>query len=575
MGIVFDARFNGKVDISIVSIFNEISFQKRRSFNDLVALVSKQNMNSLDWWVQGPASRNTYSSPFFHYFCTLHLLSHLDKNNKFTFQEIIVDSPAFKDVIEELLVDMGIGDCKVYCKLSFRGVIKNNLLMLGLFFIKFSQVLLARLILGKGSISHNEPLTLIDTFIMPEYVENDRWYGSLWDNLSASQRKTVYFVPTIVLTSLKKIPAMFKSAKNNSRNFIFKESYINYKDVLFAVRHKSRIKRIKIKPVTVLGCNISRLVEEELNNNSDMLTVVESILTYRFIRRISRLGVKTRLAIDWFEGQSLDKAWNLGFHEFYPQTKTIGYRAFEGFPFYLCAYPIPIEKKAGVLPHTIAVQGEATVSTVREFFPNLDVLVIPAFKAQYVWNQSADSLKKSEYIVLTTLPISVSLSSEIINRIANSYHLFNDTKKLVKFIIKPHPTHFIDNVKSCLLEWPERMLLSREKSLEKLLYSADVLITEASSTCLEALACGIPVIMMENINAITYDPIPKNIPNKMYKKIRTQQQLIDAIQYYISQIELGKIQQKVEGLKIRKKYFEPITSKGIDRLINANTQIKT
>jgi CDP-glycerol glycerophosphotransferase (TagB/SpsB family) len=119
------------------------------------------------------------------------------------------------------------------------------------------------------------------------------------------------------------------------------------------------------------------------------------------------------------------------------------------------------------------------------------------------------------------------------------------------------------------------MLLSREKSLEKLLYSADVLITEASSTCLEALACGIPVIMMENINAITYDPIPKNIPNKMYKKIRTQQQLIDAIQYYISQIELGKIQQKVEGLKIRKKYFEPITSKGIDRLINANTQIKT
>ena len=190
-------------------------------------------------------------------------------------------------------------------------------------------------------------------------------------------------------------------------------------------------------------------------------------------------------------------------------------------------------------------------------------------------NQSADSLKKSEYIVLTTLPISVSLSSEIINRIANSYHLFNDTKKLVKFIIKPHPTHFIDNVKSCLPEWPERMLLSREKSLEKLLYSADVLITEASSTCLEALACGIPVIMMENINAITYDPIPKNIPNKMYKKIRTQQQLIDAIQYYISQIELGKIQQKVKGLKIRKKYFEPITNKGIDRLINANIQIKT
>ena len=55
--------------------------------------------------------------------------------------------------------------------------------------------------------------------------------------------------------------------------------------------------------------------------------------------------------------------------------------------------------------------------------------------------------------------------------------------------------------------------------------SASLLTTEVSSTCLEALACGIPVIMIENENGLTYDPVPKNIHGEMVRKTRSLIQL--------------------------------------------------
>ena len=569
-----DARFNGRMDPSIAIIFNKISYKKRKDFNDLVSFISEPHINNIDWWVQGPSSRNTYSSPFFHNYSVLYLLSHLIKNEKFSFEVIIVDSLILKNIIDKLLFDMGVNNCRVSYKLNFhriiKGYLKEYLLVPFLFLRKSYQLILAKRLAKSENFAGKEPLTFVDTFIFPAYIEDDRWYGSFWENLTQKQKEVIYFVPTIVQTSIKNMFAVYKSAQSGVRNFIFKESYLNYEDILFAIRHKSRIRQIIIRPTNVLGYDISGLIKEELNNNSDLLTVVESILTYRFIGRVQQLGIKINLAIDWFEGQSLDKAWNMGFHDFYPETRTIGYRPFEGFPFYLCAYPIPIERRANVLPGIIAVQGKGTISTVREFFPSIDVIVIPAFKAHYVWKYSPSILERQEYEVLVTLPISINSSSKIINRLLNTYSLVISTEKPIKFIIKPHPTHLIKQIEVFLLQCPKEFTISKEKSMASSLYSADVLITEASSTCLEAIACGVPVIMMENEEGLTYDSIPNNIPDMLYRKVRSKEQLINSIQYYIDLTNDDRIQQKIDSMKVRELYFEPISSEGVNMLVNTD-----
>ena len=64
---------------------------------------------------------------------------------------------------------------------------------------------------------------------------------------------------------------------------------------------------------------------------------------------------------------------------YFPQIKTIGYRPTESFPFYLCTFPILIEKEAQIIPDVIAIQGRGTEITVKEFMPSLDTILIPSF----------------------------------------------------------------------------------------------------------------------------------------------------------------------------------------------------
>jgi CDP-glycerol glycerophosphotransferase (TagB/SpsB family) len=119
-----------------------------------------------------------------------------------------------------------------------------------------------------------------------------------------------------------------------------------------------------------------------------------------------------------------------------------------------------------------------------------------------------------------------------------------------------------------LPELPNYISLTEEKSFAKLLYSTNILITEASSTCLEAMACGISVIMMENENGLTYDSIPRRVSEKLYRKVRTQDHLIQALKYFINLTPDNLKQQQEDCEKVREDYFEPITQEGVNRFLD-------
>ena len=567
---ILDIRFNGKLNSDISLLFNKISHEKRADFNEFITSISKPNIKNLDWWVQGPASRNTYGSPLFHYYCVLFLINNLIKEKRFLFKGVIVNSLSFKVIVEELLSSSNVKNCKVYSKYSFKEIfkqiLKKHFLLFYLLFRKCFQLLVVRII-GSNNIP-DKPLVLIDTFLMPGYIDNDRWYGSLWDNLSKEQKLETFFVPTLVLTPFKDIIFLYRRAQLSVRNYIFKENYLTLKDVIFAFGHTKRIKKIKIQKISLLGYEFSSLVEEELNNNSDINTVIESILTYRFIDRFNQAGLEVRLAIDWFEGQVLDKAWNMGFKNYFPKTKKIGYRPTESFPLYLSSYPIPIEREAHVIPDVMALQGKGTVFSVKEFLPNLDTIVIPSFKSQYVWKFQENKLSQSKYMVLVTLPISINYSILIINRLINVCNAIPIKSDTIKLLIKPHPAQSLKKIKNKLPELPKYISLTEEKSFVTLLYSTNLLITEASSTCLEAMACGIPVIMMENEEGLTYDPIPNRVSEKLYRKVRTQDHLIQALKYFIKLTPENMKQQQIDFEMVREDYFEPLTKEGINRFLD-------
>lgn len=578
---ILDLRFNGKIDSKYVKIFNSLSMELRLRFNEMVADIGANAANSIDWWVEGPAARNTVSSPLFHRFCSLGLVQHLAESASLKSCVIKVDSAAFRDCIEFILKENEITDVRVKFDHGFKESLtlflkkKVQPFYFLLFFL--IRIICARLTKTKESMAlPAQPLVLIDTFILPEYIQSDRWYGTLWNNIGDEQKKTIFFVPTPVMTPLRKLTEVFRQLRNNTRNFIIKEDYLKLSDILWLRRHRGRTKRLELRDYFFNGQNLQPLVREELLFNRDLLTVYESLLLYRFIKRISKAGIKVRLAIDWFEGQAMDKAWNLGFRDFFPSTKKIGYRAFESYPFYLCSFPTENEMHAGSIPHVFAVQGRATVGSVRSFLPEIPVVVIPTFRSGHVWDAEpavrSQDKEQEVFRILVTLPIKIDKAIQILQQLlaiqgnpGNNDLMDGRIEYIVKLHPASRPTREFSNVMGAA---PKFFKLTEEKSFPKLIRQSNILISEASSTCLEAIACGVPIIVIENSEGLTYSPVPDSMPEQVYKAVDSVEDLIFAINSYVNADDNMKNEQIEIAKRVRKDYFEPLTQEGINCLLD-------
>jgi len=568
---VLDLSFNGSFDPEIAVLFNKISHNFRFQFNEIVTTLSKPFMRNLDWWVEGPAIRNTYASPLFHNLCCLLLVEYLIKNKMFTFNKVFVDNLAMKAILFQLFKDFNISDLRLIClrKKIFKRI-KSKLALPLLIIHKSIQLLISRLS-GKIDIKDikEKPLVLVDTFMLEKYTNDDRWYGEFWTNLSSDAKDNTYFIPTIVDTSLTKMYRLYKDLRNNSRNFLIKEDFLSFKNIFKTANHFWNIRKMKIEPFIFLNFDISPLVKEELLNNTDKFSVIESLLNFDFVRNLRNQNIDVALSIDWFEGQVFDKSWSLAFHSFYPKVTIVGYRANHSFSTYLCSFPIPIEREAKCLPDEIAIQGQGSFKFLIEFFSKLEVRIIPSFKSAYVWNFDYKySTKKN--IALVTLPISISMSMEIINKIHSVKVSLKIDDKNSPFIIKPHPTHDVKLIKEIVKNIDLKIQVTEVKSLPTLLNTTSVLLTEASSSCLEALSCGIPVIVIVNSGGLSYNPVPKSVPSKIYSNAETIDDIVYALKLFLNR-DISMFEELNEiGKKIRNDFFEPITQKGINQFLKKN-----
>jgi hypothetical protein len=568
---VLDLRFKGGFDTEISVIFNQISYDFRSEFNEIVSTLSRPYIENLNWWVEGPASRNTYASPLFHNLCCILLVEYLINNKMFNFSKVFVDSAALQTILIQLFNESKTPNFKIiYLRKKFLKRIKNKLKLPILIIHKSIQLIIARLS-GKINIIDikGKSLVLVDTFMIEEYTNDDRWYGEFWTNLSSDIKANTYFIPTIVNTSLSKMYRVYNNLRNNSRNFLIKEDFLGFKNIFKTAVHFWNIRKMKIEPFIFLNFDISPLVKEELINNTDKFSVIESLLNFDFVENLKNKNIDIALSIDWFEGQAIDKSWSYAFHFFYPEVTVVGYRANHSFSSYLCSFPIPVEHEAKCLPDEIAIQGQGSLKSLTEFFPKLGVRIIPSFKSAYVWDFDYKyDIKKN--IVLIALPISIDISKEIITKIHDAKITLKLDNKNSPFIIKPHPTHDVKVIKEIVQKIDLEMRVTYEKSFPKLLNTTSVLLTEASSTCLEALSCGIPVIVVINTSGLSYSPLPSGLPNKIYYNAETSNDIVLALKLFLYRDTLMFEELNIIGQKIRNDFFEPITQKGMNKFLKKN-----
>jgi glycosyltransferase involved in cell wall biosynthesis len=104
-------------------------------------------------------------------------------------------------------------------------------------------------------------------------------------------------------------------------------------------------------------------------------------------------------------------------------------------------------------------------------------------------------------------------------------------------------------------------------AFDELLEQCDVLVSSASSVCMQALACGVPVIVLGNTRGITLNPIPEAVDREIWKLCYTPDELTAALREYERRDAASIERRRRLGAEIRARYFSPVTPEAVAALL--------
>jgi hypothetical protein len=140
----------------------------------------------------------------------------------------------------------------------------------------------------------------------------------------------------------------------------------------------------------------------------------------------------------------------------------------------------------------------------------------------------------------------------------------------IRFWIKPHPSIQEKILKKWWgKEWPEEFHLIRG-DFSLLIMKSNLLISGMSSVCLETIAMGIPLIIIENVSGLRFNSIPEELSSKIWQNCKSPLELKKSINYFRSRTTDKINEDKKIGLNIKKNYFEKVTTNSISRFLETD-----
>ena len=558
---------------SFHSLDNKISkaFSKKlenevNSFHKIFDSIECQSFLELDLIVSNPISRNTISSPLYFNYCMILLLKDLVESKKITmFDKVILSSKTMSGYLENLLIEKNINSIKIVKSRRFDVKIKPFLVYLQTIFAFVGRFVIIRLFKSSKKINSKDLISLIETPILKGFIDKDRYYGSLWDKLDYKDSQKIYFVPTF---SNKKIFSNWKivnEIKKSQKNYLFKESFVSFKDLFFALNHFFRVKKIKLAPILINEFDFTKFIYDEFNENYNLQSSVEGIINFKFAENLKKYDIKIKSLISWYENQSFDKGWFYGFNVFFPKLNTKGYRGVIPSNLLLCQmYPIPFEKRMNILPKNILLTGEGFIDSVKTYEKNIDISLAPAFRYEHVWQRIQTENKKQKRAILIALPITFNDSIYLINQVIECVDYLKNNS--IKVIIKSHPATNIKSFKKAFgKKWPDNFVIMDEDS-KSLLRRVNILISGMSSICLESMAIGVPVVIINRQGGINYNSIPMEIKQTLWKLSSDSSEMLLNIKHFLKKDRNELLELKLESKELRKKYFQPLDNHKIKSL---------
>lgn len=532
----------GELSLEDAKNIDEIQYLVQATYNKYIECLIKENkLSGIDLLLTATC-RNTASSDIYDNLCRIELLEENLKQKK-------------KDEIEihgeESILQLAV---QVFDKYKVSGVeFKKTIKHKNKFVFVFMNILKSIYLIVNSWFWPRvffvkkrpiEDITYIDTFLFIDSINDagifsERYYTSHEKYLTKNVIESEWFAPTLVnIRHPTDFISICRDINRTKNKFLLQESWLTISDYIFALVF-SIILPFKIKKYPAYnGYDISGIFKKEVLEDIGSPALMKALCQYRFIRRLAKEKIKIKRAINWAENQNIDRALNIGFKKYYPDVTVYGYQGFPVLNYYASTQPTCYELKAGTLPDVLGVVCPSCIPQRKSVCDKLKLELFPAFRFSYLFN-ILDSRPKNIKIILIALPgFDVGESKQIIKEYLK---MSQEIKGSVRVIIKQHPGYTIDQFAELVPEFLSPCFEHTDKTFSELLGSVSVLISSASSVCVEAVAVGIPVLIHANRFGITMNSIPANISEDLWGVFYTHHELLDLISLFLQKKERNSI----------------------------------
>jgi len=368
---------------------------------------------------------------------------------------------------------------------------------------------------------------LVDSFILTDSFNkegefSDRYYTGYENYLSPEQISRIRYIPTLHgFRTLSQLISMSASAKKYKNKFIFQESWLSFYDYFFAL-FQTVILSFKIKNTPYFrGVNIHQLFVRESKKDIFSPSFMMAICKYRFIKKMRVEGVGVCHVLNWNENQNIDKALNLAIHEFYPGISVKGYQGYASSLHEVHKIPQEYELDNLTFPDELHVISKKIQGIVSSNCPKINVKLASAFRFSYLYDINRKKSVPGIPTILIALPMDIDESTNILNACSQLHSLVN-TK--ISILVKHHPAHESHTFAKRVPVFRNDAFTPTNDSMFDLLGFISLLISSASSVCVEATSLGIPVAIHGNRHGVTMNPVT-DVHNHKDNVFYSQEQL--------------------------------------------------
>jgi len=541
--------------IEIAGLLKKTAEELKQPYIDYIGELDKEK-NSFEWWANTLSEKNIFRSKTFLYSCYVKIAKKIresyprDKLVFFVEKEAVrkslhknMNDAVFQNYFFEKSLER-IKDMKTFI------IYKMWFLLSNIYYI-----ILTKYIYRIGHTNEAKPLTLIYTFINNgSFDENGNYietiFGSFPDYAIKTGKK-ISLIPQIRMASYKK---SLENIRKSKYPFLMPHAYLTFYDVIEVfvgtMLNKNKIEKLeKFEDI-----DINDLISEDLKRDQiDHRIACDTLLFSKIFKRLKQENIRIDRLIYPFENLAREKLLCITMRKIYPYCNLLGYQHSTISLFLLSHFFSKKEADIIPLPDKIITNGRYYKNLLLESgYPAEKVIEGGAIRYSRILERGSNRKETKKTNILITTSVGLEESAEIIIK---SVKALRDEKEY-KVIIKCHPFMPFKRITQNLeLTLPDQFVISKERFTD-LLFNSSVLLYSDSTTSLEAIAMGIPVIYVESDLMLIADKLDFN--EKLKFTAKTPEEINGYVKKAISMNETELKKKRKEWRNAVKELFNPV-----------------